>query len=136
MEAKPNVAGSAGSNYDRTIPSEVVESDSESEFNRTIENREECSRSPPKELSVFKAEKQETVGKMLKKVAPALLKPSGSQLSLPMMQLRALAFDTLFACVPDPQSVSLIHNLLHLGDQLPPEEVCFDNCYCIFTVLL
>ena len=66
MEAKLNTAGSSGSNYNpkfagnytgterslslRTISSEVVESDFKSEYNPTIENREEeCTRPPTDE---------------------------------------------------------------------------------------
>ena len=106
---------SAESNYNRTFSNEVLESDSESEYNRAIENRDKCSRSPPTEPSA--AEKPETVDQMLSNAGPALI-------NLPIAQLRTLAFDMLFAFVPDPQSVSLIHSLLPLGvDQLSPEEV-------------
>ena len=124
LKAKQNVAGSAGSNHNPTIFS------SESEYNRTIENREEeCSRSLPREPSPFKAEKQETEDQMLTKVGPALIKQSDSQLILPMAQLRTLAFYSLFVSVPDPSSVSLVYSLLPLGDdQFSPDEVCIDNC--------
>ena len=66
-----------------------------------------------------KAEKKDAADHMLlslglKKVAPASSKPSGSQLSLRSTQLRALAYDTFFASVPDPSSVSLLHSLLPL----------------------
>ena len=76
-----------------------------------------------------KTEKQEPADQMLlslglKKVAPASSKPSGSQLSLPLPQLRALAFDMFFASVPDFSSVTLVHSLLPPGvDQFAPEQV-------------
>lgn len=77
-----------------------------------------------------KSEQQEPADQMLlalglKKVnAPASSKPGASQISLPIAQLRSLAFDLFFASVPDPDSVSFIHSLLPPGvEQLTPEKV-------------
>ena len=81
-----------------------------------------------------KADKPEHGDQMLRheKMASSSSKQNGSQLILPMLQLRALAADMFFASVPDLSSILFVHSLLQPDvDKLTLEQVCLNRFYSI-----